>query len=246
MEKVYAVYNSGPEAVQAVNALEAKGYKADDITVLAQSSKTLTSMTMNGNEKVETVTPNDNQSFLDKVLRFFANEGTKDMTERLADTGLSDAEISAYMSDMENGKVLVLLDSDAAPDEALAAGSNDPDMITTREAKRLKNQDPSYETSMSQAAAYEGTAGTESAESETVSVSDFEDRQPVSDPNADPVSSDTKEALEAAKSIDNTDEVLKNPEMDLKDKDKETVLDSEGNPSVPDPQLKNRINTDHL
>lgn len=53
--------------------------------------------------------PND-ESFMDKVARFFMPEDTADLSTRLANAGLSNSEAAEHVFDVENGKVLVLVD----------------------------------------------------------------------------------------------------------------------------------------
>jgi uncharacterized protein (TIGR02271 family) len=53
--------------------------------------------------------PND-ESFMDKVARFFMPEDTADLSTRLANAGLSNSDAAEHVFDVENGKVLVLVE----------------------------------------------------------------------------------------------------------------------------------------
>ncbi|WP_158555870.1 YsnF/AvaK domain-containing protein [Peribacillus glennii] len=114
MEKtVYGVFDSTPEVIQAINALKAKGYEGDDITVIADNEDKLEFAEYTDTRDVNTVTnTQEDESFMDKVMRFFMNEGTYGLEDRLSAAGLSDSETAAYVNDVEDGKILVLLDAE--------------------------------------------------------------------------------------------------------------------------------------
>ena len=108
---VYGVYESNAEVIQAINVLKAKGFEGDDITVVADKAETLDFTNHQRETDVHTMTnvPND-ESFMDKVARFFMPEDTADLSTRLANAGLSNSEAAEHVFDVENGKVLVLVD----------------------------------------------------------------------------------------------------------------------------------------
>jgi uncharacterized protein (TIGR02271 family) len=108
---VYGVYESNAEVIQAINALKAKGFEGDDITVVADKEETLDFTNRQRETDVHTMTniPND-ESFMDKVARFFMPDDTADLSTRLANAGLSNSEAAEHVFDVENGKVLVLVD----------------------------------------------------------------------------------------------------------------------------------------
>ncbi|MGW6662002.1 YsnF/AvaK domain-containing protein [Peribacillus sp. NPDC055009] len=108
---VYGVYESNAEVIQAINALKAKGFEGDDITVVADKEETLDFTNHKRETDVHTMTnvPND-ESFMDKVARFFMPEDTADLSTRLANAGLSNSEAAEHVFDVENGKVLVLVE----------------------------------------------------------------------------------------------------------------------------------------
>lgn len=144
MEKtVYGVFDSSPEVIQAINALKAKGYDGDDITVVAENEETLDFADYNQTADVKTVThtPED-ESFMDKVMRFFTNEGTYGLEDRLSASGLTDSETAAYISDVEDGKILVLLDSDkdAAVRDNMLEGDRDGMSVDKAERTGLRTE----------------------------------------------------------------------------------------------------------
>ncbi|MES9736093.1 YsnF/AvaK domain-containing protein [Peribacillus frigoritolerans] len=108
---VYGVYESNAEVIQAINALKAKGFEGDDITVVADKEETLDFTNHQRETDVHTMTnvPND-ESFMDKVARFFMPEDTADLSTRLANAGLSNSDAAEHVFDVENGKVLVLVE----------------------------------------------------------------------------------------------------------------------------------------
>lgn len=144
MEKtVYGVFDSSPEVIQAINALKAKGYDGDDITVIADKEETLEFADYNDTADVNTVTntPED-ESFMDKVMRFFTNEGTYGLEDRLSAAGLTDSETAAYVSDVEDGKILVLLDSDkdAAVRDNMLEGDRDGMLVDEADRTGLRTE----------------------------------------------------------------------------------------------------------
>ncbi|MGG0284883.1 YsnF/AvaK domain-containing protein [Peribacillus butanolivorans] len=108
---VYGVYESNAEVIQAINALKAKGFEGDDILVVADKEETLDFTNHQRETDVRTMTnvPND-ESFMDKVARFFMPNDTADISTRLADAGLSNSEAAEHVYDVEHGKVLVLVE----------------------------------------------------------------------------------------------------------------------------------------
>ncbi|MFJ7363289.1 YsnF/AvaK domain-containing protein [Peribacillus frigoritolerans] len=108
---VYGVYESNAEVIQAINALKAKGFEGDDITVVVDKEETLDFTNHQRETDVHTMTnvPND-ESFMDKVARFFMPEDTADLSTRLANAGLSNSDAAEHVFDVENGKVLVLVE----------------------------------------------------------------------------------------------------------------------------------------
>ncbi|WHY96240.1 YsnF/AvaK domain-containing protein [Peribacillus simplex] len=108
---VYGVYESNAEVIQAINALKAKGFEGDDITVVADKEETLDFTNTQRETDVHTMTnvPND-ESFMDKVARFFMPDDTADLSTRLANAGLSNSDAAEHVFDVENGKVLVLVE----------------------------------------------------------------------------------------------------------------------------------------
>lgn len=136
MEKtVYGVFDSSPEVIQAINALKAKGYDGDDITVVAENEEKLDFTDYNQTADVNTVThtPED-ESFMDKVMRFFTNEGTYGLEDRLSAAGLTESETAAYVNDVEEGKILVLLDGDKdrTVREGMFEGDEERDRLRTQ------------------------------------------------------------------------------------------------------------------
>ncbi|MGE7766540.1 general stress protein [Peribacillus sp. NPDC096540] len=108
---VYGVYESNAEVIQAIHALKAKGFEGDDILVVADKEETLDFTNHQEETDVHTMTnvPND-ESFMDKVARFFMPDDTADLSTRLANAGLSNSEAAEHVYDVEHGKVLVLVE----------------------------------------------------------------------------------------------------------------------------------------
>ncbi|MEK3798108.1 general stress protein [Peribacillus sp. FSL H8-0477] len=222
--KVYGVFHQN-EAIQEIQALQAKGYKGKEITVLAKSEEELERLGDNGLEHVKTFSDEDDESLVDKVARIFMNIGKEDLTDKLAGAGLSDTEAHAYMKEINEGKVVVLVNEGSHLIEGTKAGYME--QVKPHKQQNKKDYPPVTKTSVP-----DGEKTTYQTTEELEQVKDLESRQPVSDPNADPVSSKTKESNIIRREVAN--------EAD------DVQLDNDGNAIIHDEQLKNRINTDHL
>lgn len=222
--KVYGVFHQN-EAIQEIQALQAKGYKGKEITVLAKSEEELERLGENGLEHVKTFSDEDDESLVDKVARIFMNIGKEDLTDKLAGAGLSDTEAHAYMKEINEGKVVVLVNEGSHLIEGTKEGYME--QVKPHKQQTKKDHPPVTKTSVP-----DGEKTTYQTTEELEQVKDLESRQPVSDPNADPVSSKTKESNIIRREVAN--------EAD------DVQLDNDGNAIIHDEQLKNRINTDHL
>ena len=110
-KKVYGVYTESVEVVQVINSLKAQGYDGSDITVFADNADKLDLM---GNYTVDNdvkTVSNDEDSFMDKVVKFFTLDTNNPVEETLrTDYGLTSEESARYAEEVNNGKVLVLID----------------------------------------------------------------------------------------------------------------------------------------
>ncbi|MGM9922718.1 MAG: YsnF/AvaK domain-containing protein [Bacillus sp. (in: firmicutes)] len=104
---VYGVYETSPEVVQAINGLKAKGYDSDDITIVTDEANRLLEVDTAGAE-VKTVS--DDDSFMDKVKKFFSLELDEGVDSTLDGYGLTGREKDEYLTDINNGRILVFVD----------------------------------------------------------------------------------------------------------------------------------------
>ncbi|WP_082683633.1 general stress protein [Fictibacillus sp. FJAT-27399] len=114
---VIGVYESEEAAVSAVQQLQLRGYDTDEISVVTNHDhytdtvETITGATVdNVNEKPH------KESFLDKLKAAFMDDeytnSKNSLGERLSDYGIPDREAASYASDVESGKILLMVDSD--------------------------------------------------------------------------------------------------------------------------------------
>jgi len=108
-KSVYGVFDSNAETIRAINTLKAKGYASDDITVVAKNEETMNLDNLNRTVDVNTVVTEDD-SFIDKIVRFFVDDNRDSLSERLSNVGLSTREAEAYIEDVKDGKVLVIVE----------------------------------------------------------------------------------------------------------------------------------------
>ncbi|MGM9955767.1 MAG: general stress protein [Peribacillus sp.] len=263
---LHGVYDSSSEANKEIQALHLKGWDSEKITVIANKKEDVAFVNNSQNEDVDIITNQDDDSFVEKVKHFFLNEGSGDIRNRLGNLGLADSEATAYINEVEAGKFLILLD-DETPIET-------EDHITSQENNPLKtgivnNPDPNLfpETTANayQASEVEAQPGkgeelhgnstniydnqeieskrAQEKEMKSNSTEQYKKPRPedyegtiASDPHADPFSADTKHSLDVGDALNRT----------TAPGDGKVPQDSDENPDLTDPYIKNRINTDHL
>lgn len=236
MEKtIYGVFESSPEVLQAIKALKAKGYDGDDITIVADKEEKLEFAHYNQTEDVNTVTETtEEDSFMDKVMRFFTNEGTTNLGDRLGEYGFSDTEALEYVNDVENGKILVLLDSDKdrAVRESFYTDDPVPPIFETERTTGIdtsgltNNPDPNLFPDGT--AAIKETTGDLTANRDGANARDLAEGRTENEENLS--RNNTLHTLPIQGTVRNEN----------------VQLDEDGNPIVHDQQLKNRIDTDKL
>ncbi|RFU64982.1 general stress protein [Peribacillus glennii] len=108
---VYGVYGTREEVIGAIHDLEAKGFDGKDITLLAEKEETLDFARYHKDLKLKVPedSPEDD-TIIDKVLKIFYDAGNLRLEDNLADAGLKEADADRYVSSVQNGGILVLLD----------------------------------------------------------------------------------------------------------------------------------------
>ncbi|MFB9329300.1 YsnF/AvaK domain-containing protein [Paenibacillus aurantiacus] len=108
---VYGVFNSSSEVLGAIRALQARGYTSSDITVVADKEESWDLTDLYRKADVQTLSDEDrDNSFLDKVKRFFTGDDHEGLRGRLYTLGLTDQDTDTYIADLKDGKYLVLTD----------------------------------------------------------------------------------------------------------------------------------------
>lgn len=110
---VYGKYDTTEEALQAVNALKYKGANGADITILADKADRLKFTKEEPNNDVDTEAATG-ESFMDKIASFFMLDSTERIEDRLIAKGIDAQESERLANDVENGKILILVDEGAA------------------------------------------------------------------------------------------------------------------------------------
>jgi Heat induced stress protein YflT len=111
-QTVYGVFNSSDEVIQVLQSLKQKGYRTEDITLLANNKESLDFADRYPLDGVNTLT-NEESTFIENVKSFFTAESTGTLANRLTDAGISNAEVTQYVKDAEEGNILVLIGSSA-------------------------------------------------------------------------------------------------------------------------------------
>ena len=145
---VYGVYTQNAEVVQAINSLKAKGYDGSDITVVADNADKLDLV---GNYTIDNdvnTVSNNEDSFMDKVAKFFTLDTNNPVEETLrTEYGFTSDESARYAEEVNNGKILVLVDQDAQLGEPMGmdrtedvnVGANASAALNTTD--RVRNDD---------------------------------------------------------------------------------------------------------
>ncbi|MFC4103217.1 YsnF/AvaK domain-containing protein [Paenibacillus xanthanilyticus] len=106
---VYGVFNSSSEVLDAIRTLQARGYTSQDITVVADKEESWDLTDLYRKADVQTLADEDrDNSFLDKVKRFFTGEDHEGLRDRLYTLGLTDQDTDTYIADLKDGKFLIL------------------------------------------------------------------------------------------------------------------------------------------
>ncbi|MGG1575207.1 general stress protein [Fictibacillus sp. NRS-1165] len=113
---VIGVYESEEAAVSAVQQLQSRGYDTDEISVVTNHDHyTDTVETITG-ATVENVEEPHKESLLDKLKAAFLDDeymkSKNSLGEKLSDYGIPDREAASYASEVESGKILLMVDSD--------------------------------------------------------------------------------------------------------------------------------------
>ncbi|MFJ7744316.1 YsnF/AvaK domain-containing protein [Peribacillus sp. NPDC097295] len=144
---VYGVYESNADVISAINALKAKGFEGEDITVVADKEETLDFTNGQRETDVHTITNvTTEDTFMDKVARFFMPDENANLSTRLADAGLSNSEAAEYVYDVERGKMLVLVKEGkghlTSPRDSFKAGTEGS--LTTGETLETNSKNPLF------------------------------------------------------------------------------------------------------
>lgn len=158
-KRIIGVYDTGADAVKAVEALQAQGYKRDDISVIAKDRKELRTVNEETGSKVEEglaagaatggilggatgllagigalaipgIGPVLAAGPLAATLAGAAvGAGTGGLAGTLIGLGIPEDEATRYETDVKNGKLLVLVDADAGRSNSSYTGMTETDDV---------------------------------------------------------------------------------------------------------------------
>lgn len=113
--QIFGSFDTKDEAINIVNSLELKGYKAKNILIFANDDNTgeLAKRT-DVNVESSIVETESESSFADKLKKIFMNDSGSHpyLHEKLNYAGISDKQAEKYVEDIEAGKILVLADDE--------------------------------------------------------------------------------------------------------------------------------------
>ncbi|AZV50648.1 YsnF/AvaK domain-containing protein [Bacillus halotolerans] len=147
-KSVVGVYETPQETIAVIEGLLTKGYDSDNISVVTNRRDTdyLESRTGTEVNQVLEANDSDSESFFDKLKDYFTMDDTGAHSKALSDLDISNDEIDKYQEDLDDGKLLVAVDTDADLDatidngNALSGGfanTNETVDYTTKEEKTM-------------------------------------------------------------------------------------------------------------
>ncbi|MCV0022723.1 MULTISPECIES: YsnF/AvaK domain-containing protein [Bacillus] len=147
-KSVVGVYETPQETIAVIEGLLTKGYDSDDISVVTNRQDTDYLESRTGTEVNQALETNnsDSESFFDKLKDYFTMDDTGAHSKALSDLDISNDEIDKYQEDLDDGKLLVAVDTDADLDatidngNALSGGfanTNETVDYTTKEEKTM-------------------------------------------------------------------------------------------------------------
>lgn len=166
-KRIIGVYDTGEEAITAVEALQAQGYTQDDISVVAKDKEELRTVRKETGTKVEEglATGAATGGILGGTAGFLAGigalaipgigpvlaagpiaatlagaavgAGTGGLAGTLIGLGIPEKEATQYETDVKNGKLLVLVDADAKRDNSSYTGITETDETLINGRRRV-------------------------------------------------------------------------------------------------------------
>lgn len=147
MKSIVGVYETPQETIAAIEGLITKGYDSDDISVVTSRRDTDYLETRTGTEVNQAIDAREgeSESFFDKLKDYFTMDDTATHSKALSDLDIKTDEIDKYQEDLDDGKLLVAVDTDAdviAPIDngnALSGGFSSTNELdyTTKEEKTM-------------------------------------------------------------------------------------------------------------
>jgi|GEM_PF-4582625 len=145
---VYGKYDTSEEALQAVNALKYKGADGAEITILADKTNRIQFTKEEPNNDVDTEAA-VGDSFMDKIASFFMVDSTERIEDRLIAKGIRGEEAESLANEVENGKILILVDEGAAgtlQSETDGEMTNNAGLYASRNEVKKRRQEEKQET----------------------------------------------------------------------------------------------------
>ncbi|WP_110926468.1 YsnF/AvaK domain-containing protein [Bacillus massiliglaciei] len=110
-KKIIGVYETPQETVAAIEGLTSKGYNSDNIAVITNRNDTNYVENRTGADVAHAGTANEPDSFWDKLKEFFVMDDTA--ANRFQGVDVPEGELDAYMTDLDEGKYLLAVDTAA-------------------------------------------------------------------------------------------------------------------------------------
>ncbi|WP_420976400.1 YsnF/AvaK domain-containing protein [Bacillus vallismortis] len=148
MKSIVGVYETPQETIAAIEVLLTKGFDSDDISVVTSRRDTDDLESRTGTEVNQAIDSHkdESDSFFDKLKDYFTMDDTAAHSKTLSDLDIMTGEIDKYQEDLDDGKLLVAVDTDAEVNPPIDNGNtlsgglsstNEMADYTTKEEKTM-------------------------------------------------------------------------------------------------------------
>ncbi|HWO94961.1 MAG TPA: YsnF/AvaK domain-containing protein [Bacillus sp. (in: firmicutes)] len=108
-KQVVGVYDSEDSVIAAIEDLKSKGYDYDDMSIVSNNEENRDFLEYRTDASVHDVTTD--MSLAEKIKSAFIGDESNSLEEKLVDIGVSRVDATSYASEVDSGKILLMVDS---------------------------------------------------------------------------------------------------------------------------------------
>ncbi|KAA6454574.1 YsnF/AvaK domain-containing protein [Bacillus atrophaeus] len=119
-KSVVGIYETPRETVAAIEGLKTRGYDSDSISVVTNRKDTdyLESQTGTQVRQAADTNDSDSESFFDKLKDYFTMDDSGTNQNKLSDLDIANDDAERYQEELNDGKILLAVDTDAELDNS--------------------------------------------------------------------------------------------------------------------------------